>query len=134
MTESRRPDDPTRRHAPDQGRPPLPPQDSVAPADRPPGPPHELDADPLDTRPFVFDNIAWIARVSGKAAGGTGGYGLGLLDAVHFARADEPERPRYEALLARGRFLHLFDDELCALLRGAVRIILPEAESPHERR
>ena len=53
---------------------------------------------------------------------GTGSYGLGLVEAVHFSAADEPDRPLREALLARGRFDTLFDDELGRLFDAATPI------------
>jgi hypothetical protein len=61
----------------------------------------------------------WIARLGGKGACGTGSYGLGLVEAVHFFEPSEPERPLREALVARGRFEGLFDEELSRMLTGA---------------
>lgn len=117
----------------DRGRPPLPPPPPVHPAEQPPAAPRELDPDPADARFFELDGVRWVATASGKAAAGTGGYGLAMLVAVHFAHADEPERPRFEALLPRGRFAHLHDDELRSLLRRAVRIVVPNGGSPDRR-
>jgi hypothetical protein len=45
---------------------------------------------------------------------------------VHFARAEEPEKPVLEALLASGRFGDLYDQELVALFREARAIVIPE--------
>lgn len=117
----------------DRGRPPVPPAPPAHPAEQPPAPPRELDPDPEIARIFELDGIRWVATPAGKSAAGTGAYGLAMLVAVHFAHADEPELPRYEALLPRGRFAYLHDDELRALLRGAVRIVMPD-EGRSERR
>lgn len=91
----------------------------------PPAPPHELPRGELPELHFEAGERAWIARLAGRGACGTGSYGLGLVDAVHFFTAEEPERPRREALLARGRFEDLFPEELRALLAGATEIRLP---------
>lgn len=107
-----------------RGRDPLP--EPPPSSDRPPDPPGELTPDCHEVRAFALDDVEWQARLSGKSAGGTGGYGLALLEAVHFSRADEPAVPRYEALLPRGRFAGLFDEELRELLRRAVPIRLPD--------
>jgi hypothetical protein len=88
----------------------------------PPAPPRELPrAEPVERR-FEHDGRTWVARLSGKSAWGTGSYGLGLVDAVHFADAERPDLPLHEVLLAHGRFDTLFDSELVALLRVAVPI------------
>jgi hypothetical protein len=94
----------------------------------PPAPPHELRHEPAGERTFEHDGRTWIARLGGKGACGTGSYGLGLLEAVHFHVEDEPERPLFEALLARGRFDGMFDEELAALLRRATPV--PAATTP----
>jgi hypothetical protein len=88
----------------------------------PPAPPQELTRRDRGDRQFSDGGRSWIARLSGKSAYGTGSYGLGLLDAVHFFDAAEPTVPLREALLARGRFDDLFDDELASLLAGATPI------------
>lgn len=85
----------------------------------PPAPPQELPRDPAGEREFEAEGRRWVARLAGKGAAGTGAYGLGLVDAVHFCAADRADRPLREALLPHGRFSHLFDDELRALLAGA---------------
>ena len=89
----------------------------------PPAPPQELARQQHEERQFDADGRMWIARLSGKGAYGTGSYGLGLLDAVHFFAADAPTVPVREALLARGRFETLFDDELIRLLGAATPIV-----------
>lgn len=89
----------------------------------PPRPPHELPAAPAAERQFEHGGQQWVAWISGKSACGTGSYGLGLLEAVHFAAAGDPEKPLREALLARGRFDTLFDPELRRLLDGATPIM-----------
>jgi hypothetical protein len=85
----------------------------------PPSPPHELSPETGESREFEAEGSRWVARLAGKGASGTGSYGLGLIDAVHFCAADRPDRPLREALLARGRFELLYDSELAALLAGA---------------
>jgi hypothetical protein len=110
---SRPPDEPTRRAIPrSRGRGDT----------RPPAPPSELERPPERSRRFSAGADEWIAALSGKGAWGTGSYGLGLVDAVHFFRADAPERPVREALLARGRFESLFETELAELLERSVPI------------
>jgi hypothetical protein len=88
--------------------------------------PREVAADSPEPRTFLDgDGRAWVARVAGKGAAGTGGCGLAMVVAVQFAHADRPDEPLYEALQARGRFEGLFDAELLALLERAVRIERP---------
>lgn len=107
------------------GRQPYEPTAPVKPATRgrgdtpPPAPPHELRHEPAHERQFVHENREWIARLGGKGACGTGSYGLGLVEAVHFFDPSEPERPLREALIARGAFERLFDAELMRLLAMA---------------
>ncbi len=112
--------------APGQGRPGDPPR-----------PPRELESDPVERRAFEGEGGEWVAWVSGKAAWGSGAYGLGMVVAVHFAKADAPDQPVREALLARGRFGGLFDEELRALLAGAVPIVTgapPRTDAARPRR
>lgn len=89
----------------------------------PPAPPHELAREEAGERAFTSEGRRWIARLSGKGAQGTGSYGLGLIDAVHFHDAEQPERPLREALLPHGRFESLYDEELGELLARAVPIV-----------
>lgn len=91
----------------------------------PPAPPHELSQQIVGARQFENEGRMWIARLSGKGAFGTGSYGLGLVEAVHFCAAEEPERPLREALVARGRFEGLYENELVRLLKGARPIETP---------
>jgi len=77
-------------------------------------------------RRFRHEGDEWLAWLSGRGAVGTGALGLGPVDAVHFARAAESGRPLREALLARGRFEGLFDQELSTLLEAATPIVLPD--------
>jgi hypothetical protein len=110
-------------------RPPHEPTAPVKPATRgrgdtpPPAPPHELRHDPKAEREFQHEGRRWLARLGGTGAYGTGSYGLGLVEAVHFFDAGEPERPLREALIARGRFEGLFDVELISLLQAARPIV-----------
>jgi hypothetical protein len=87
-----------------------------------------LEPESADTRRFTAGAGEWLAWVSGKAAGGTGGYGLAMMVSVHFARAEAPDAPLFEALLPRGRFGVLYDEELRVLLAHATTIVLPGAD------
>lgn len=95
--------------------------DAAGPAAVPPEP-DESSA----PRAFEIDGRRWIARLAGRGALGTGACGLGLVEAVHFFDAEIPDRPLFEALLAAGRFLHLFDRELAELLAKATPIVRPD--------
>ena len=70
---------------------------------------------------FEMDGELWLARPGGTGAAGAGSRGLAPIEAVHFYRPDET-RPRFEALIARGRLAHLHAAELAALLRTATPI------------
>ena len=102
----------------------MPPADDAAGAlpPRAAEPTGEVEAE----RSFEADGQRWIARLGGKGAYGTGAFGLGFVEAVHFFAADEPERPVSEALVARGHFGGLFDSELVELLARAIPIAQPE--------
>jgi hypothetical protein len=76
-------------------------------------------------RGFVCDGVEWVVWPSGTSAYGTGTCGPAALEAVHFARAEAPDLPLYEALLAAGRFFGLYDEELITLLEGATKIVDP---------
>ncbi len=104
----------------------MPAAPPVHPAERPPAAPRELETDPPGRRTFQAGEDEWVCWVSGKSASGTGPYGLGMVVAVHFAPANSSERPRFEALLERGRFVGLFDEELRRLLARAIPIVEPE--------
>jgi hypothetical protein len=110
-------------HGPTSGAKPEPRSHGDA---APPLPPHELPRPQPVEREFEADGRSWVARLSGKGAYGTGGYGLGLVDAVHFADPAEPGLPLREALLAHGRFHDLFDAELIDLLHRSTPIAHPE--------
>jgi hypothetical protein len=114
-----------------KGPPPIDPTSAVQPTTGrndapPPPPPHELSQPDNSDRRFEVEGKSWIARLQGKGACGTGAYGLGLVEAVHFFEAEAPDRPVAEVLLARGRFTGLFDSELAELLLQATPIVLPE--------
>lgn len=97
----------------------------------PPAPPHELPRENTDARQFEHNGATWVARLSGKLAAGTGSYGLGLVEAVHFWRAAESDgRPLREALIARGRFEGLHEVELGELLERAVPVVPPPGSPP----
>jgi hypothetical protein len=106
---------------------PLDPAPAAGPheeadAGPPPQPPRELTPPSAELWEFQAEDTTWVAWVSGRGAYGTGSYGLGLVEAVHFAHADQPERPLREALIARGRFNGLFTEELRVLLAAATPI------------
>ena len=91
-----------------------------------PDPPHELPEPPSVELSFEASGESWVARLGGKGACGTGSYGLGLVEAVHFFRTDAPEKPVREALVARGRFANLYPAELATLWSQATPIATPE--------
>ncbi len=80
------------------------------------------DAASAPSRSFLADHVEWTATIAGEGNGGTGSLAPACLVAVRFFRADDPDRPRRETLLARGRFEHLYDHELAALLHAARRL------------
>lgn len=79
-----------------------------------------------EARAFTHAGRTWTARLAGNGMAGTGRLGFGLVQAVHFFR-DGAEHPSFEALIPRGRFHGLFDDELRQLLRDARPIPAPDA-------
>lgn len=108
-----------------KSRPPHEPTAPVKPATRgrgdtpPPAPPHELRHDSAGDRQFEHEGRTWIARAGGKGVCGTGSYGLGLVEAIHFFDPSAPDRPLREALVAHGSFSSLYDEELVRLLQTA---------------
>jgi hypothetical protein len=94
----------------------------------PPAPPHELDSDSVAERLFDAEGAPWFARLAGKSAGGTGPYGLAMVQAIHFFRAERPDLAVREALAARGRFDGMFDEELIAMLARATPIRMAQGE------
>jgi hypothetical protein len=86
----------------------------------------------MTKRGFKLDDAEWVAWPSGDGAYGTGACGLGNVEAVHFANAESPDVPVFEALVATGTFEGLFDEELIVLLRGAKRVVDP-AYAPEKR-
>ena len=80
---------------------------------------------PQLARHFMSDEVEWLAWLSGASAYGTGTCGTAAVEAVHFARADAPDRPAFEALVPAGRFHGLFEAELVALLKTATRVAEP---------
>ncbi|MBX6365373.1 MAG: hypothetical protein IRZ00_16005 [Gemmatimonadetes bacterium] len=84
---------------------------------------------PPDARAFTHAGRTWIARLAGDAMAGTGRLGFGLVQVVHFFR-DGADRASFEALIPRGRFHGLFDDELRQLLRDARPIPASDARRP----
>lgn len=100
-----------------------------------PRPPRELDRDPAERRTFEVNGAPWVAWVAGKGAWGSGAYGLGMVVAIHFAPAGTAEQPpEREALLARGRFAGLYDEELRALFDRATPINREQPRQESKRR
>jgi hypothetical protein len=102
---------------------PVAPTNPDAPKAKPPREPVRSAEEP---RPLTIDGEEWLAYPSGKGSYGTGHWGLAGVEAVHFAKAGEPPKPEFEALLASGRFADLYDEELIALFRTARAIVIPE--------
>lgn len=126
---------PSASQSPQRQQPSKPDVTPAAPSPPgPPSPPRELDGDPTERRTFDVADTAWIAWVAGKSAWGSGGYGLGMVVAVHFALASAPDRPMREALLARGRFAGLYDEELRALFERSVAIVHEQQKAEPSRR
>ena len=123
------------RRTREQSGPPNEPAPPGSPDDPKPNPRREPARSDVPPRPLVIDGTEWVAYPSGKGAYGTGQWGLAGVEAVHFAKADAPEKPLLEALLASGRFSDLYDEELIALFRTARTIVIPEPGSvPAPRR
>lgn len=68
-------------------------------------------------RNLMVDGKEWSARVVGEVVGGTGARGSAYLAVVQFHPAGG-DAPR-EALIPRGRFEYLYDEELIELFRAA---------------
>lgn len=91
-------------------------------------PESNADPSPRCDRAFTVAGEAWIACIAGQSAVGTGTRGHAFLTAIHFCRADAPDQPLREALLPRGRFQALFEEELCTLLGEARPIAVRASE------
>lgn len=91
---------------------------SIEPERSPPSPPGP-------ERYFLMDGEAWIARQVGEASVGSSALGAASIVTIRFYRAAEPDRPQREALLPRGRFEMLYDEELRALFHAARRLDVP---------
>ena len=76
-------------------------------------------------RHFMAEGVEWLAWPSGASAYGTGTIGPAALEAIHFAPADNTDRPAFEALIPAGRFHGLFEEELIAALKTAIRVVEP---------
>ena len=87
-------------------------------------------------RELSCDGKDWVVWRSGTAAYGTGIYGLGTIEAVHFARKEEPDVPVLEALVPAGSLETLYDDALLAIFRSARKVVDPSQlpERPVSRR
>lgn len=82
----------------------------------PAAPTPAADAEGREGRRFEVNGEEWLAQLAGQGALGSGRLALAAIQAVHFYRSDQPERPLFEALLPRGRFGQLRDAELRELL------------------
>ncbi len=106
------------------GAPPPPPPARQVLGVTAPQPPSASPSDPpAPVRRFVADDREWVARVSGQCAYGTGASGTASLLSIDFAAAAEPERSVRRALLPRGRFFTLFDEELRSLFEHARPVV-----------
>lgn len=76
-------------------------------------------------RQFAHEGEEWVAWTSGGGAYGTGNRALGNVESVHFARAEAPDVPVLEGLLAAGRFENLHDMELVELFKDARKVVDP---------
>jgi hypothetical protein len=123
----------TAEEPPHEAVSPARPATRGAPDAPPPQPPRELEPAAGWCRAFDVEGTEWIARAAGRGAGGTGSYGLGMLEAVHFAHAEAPSTPLFEALVAAGRLAFLYDDELRSLLHTATRIVTVDDTRPEGR-
>ncbi|NJD09949.1 MAG: hypothetical protein FIB01_05710 [Gemmatimonadetes bacterium] len=83
-------------------------------------------AETLAERGLQVDGTEWIARSAGLRAAGTGSFGLAAIEAVWFVQPGGGGARRL-ALVARGAWLGLYDEELARLLRSAVPVV-PAAE------
>lgn len=72
-------------------------------------------------REFEADGEPWRARAAGAGLAGWGERGTAPVEAVQFYRPGE-SRPRYEALIGRGRLPYLHEAELVTLLRRATPV------------
>jgi hypothetical protein len=70
-------------------------------------------------REFTVDGEEWLARIVGEGVGGTGAGAVAYLVAVRFYPAGKPGEAAREALLPRGRFEMLYEEELIELFRTA---------------
>jgi hypothetical protein len=84
----------------------------------------ERGSPPDNERRLEIKGREWLVRVVGELAGGTGARGVAYLTVVQFHPAPNGERegrgaaPR-EALLPRGKFEFLYDEELIQLFHAA---------------
>jgi hypothetical protein len=112
----------------------APTPDPVTPtAERPaevPVMPHEPAVVAPLRRAFTVDDEEWVAHPSGLGAYGTGHWGLAPIEAIHFARAQAPDKPVLEALLTYGRLEWLYPSELIALYREARPIVVFDQSAP----
>jgi hypothetical protein len=96
----------------------LPPPVAVGPPPPPPPPPR-APAPPPPFRTLEVGEERWIAREGGLTAAGQGAGPRAPLLLVVFARADEPELPVRELMIAARRLDDVSDDELVVALGRA---------------
>ena len=116
-------DEEERKPEQEQTSGPVPVRDLMKPATPEP----QAEGEPRweeDERAFDLDGDEWLVRPSGAGSYGTGRLGTARLLALHFYRADAPDRPVREALVPKADFLTLRDVELGALFRKATPIDL----------
>lgn len=88
-------------------------------------PDRSVPSPPGPERYFLMDGEVWIARQVGEARVGSSALGAAAIVTIRFYHAAEPDRPLKEALLPRGRFELLYDEELRALFHAARRLDTP---------
>lgn len=93
-------------------------------------------AAPVQTREVMINGEAWIVRLAGTSAAGSGALGLGMLEGVDFALASKPDTAVREILIQRGRFDMLYDQEIIEMFSRAhpvtTRIMTRKSlEDPH---
>ena len=88
-------------------------------------------ATPHPDRSIEIDGVAWIARLAGAGAAGSGSLGLGRLEAIEFSHAVTPGRAVREVLIQKGRFDHLYDAELIELFARSTAITTRRLEESH---
>jgi hypothetical protein len=110
-----------RKVAPERAERPAPkPVERPEPEPVDPEPSPATESGPaIVEREFTVDGEEWLARIVGEGAGGTGPGAVAYLVAIRFYPAGKPGEAAREALLPRGRFEMLYEEELIELFRTA---------------